>query len=272
MTGIYKIENKKNHKCYIGQAIDINRRFKQHLRSFNSGIDKIIQAEGKENFDFSIIEECDISALDEREQYWIKHYNSYEKGYNQTRVGSGSSDTAQQIPLEKIKEIYKLLISSTLSQKEIAEMYNVGMDTISEINQGRTRIQPGYNFPLRNNKKEPKVKVKFSLSKEELIKDFIELKSFSAIGKKYGVTAHPVRDVAKLYGYNAEKLKKEFLVKKETRNSRPIVQMDLNGKILQEFPSTFAAGQQIHDEHIKQVCDGKRKTSKGFIYRYKDEL
>ena len=151
-------------------------------------------------------------------------------------------------------------------------MYNVGMDTISEINQGRTRIQPGYNFPLRNNKKEPKVKVKFSLSKEELIKDFIELKSFSAIGKKYGVTAHPVRDVAKLYGYNAEKLKKEFLVKKETRNSRPIVQMDLNGKILQEFPSTFAAGQQIHDEHIKQVCDGKRKTSKGFIYRYKDEL
>ena len=30
MTGIYKIENKLNHKCYIGQALDIELRFKQH--------------------------------------------------------------------------------------------------------------------------------------------------------------------------------------------------------------------------------------------------
>lgn len=212
MTGIYKIENKNNHKCYIGQAIDINRRFKQHLRSFDSKVDYAIQTEGKEHFDFSIIEECEISVLNEREQYWIKYYNSYEKGYNQTRGGSGASDMACQIPLEEIKEIYKLLISSTLSQKEIAKKYNVGMDTISEINQGKTRVQPGYVFPLRKNKKEiqikPQIKTKFSLSREELIKDFIELKSFAAIGRKYGVSAHPIRNIAKQYGYDAEKMKK----------------------------------------------------------------
>lgn len=30
MIGIYKIENTKNHKVYIGQSIDIEHRFNQH--------------------------------------------------------------------------------------------------------------------------------------------------------------------------------------------------------------------------------------------------
>jgi predicted GIY-YIG superfamily endonuclease len=29
-TGIYLITNTINNKCYIGQAVDINRRFNEH--------------------------------------------------------------------------------------------------------------------------------------------------------------------------------------------------------------------------------------------------
>jgi predicted GIY-YIG superfamily endonuclease len=35
MIGIYKIENLVNHKCYIGQAVDINRRWRKHRETYN---------------------------------------------------------------------------------------------------------------------------------------------------------------------------------------------------------------------------------------------
>ncbi len=36
MIGIYKITNKINGKCYIGQSNDIERRWKEHRNSFNN--------------------------------------------------------------------------------------------------------------------------------------------------------------------------------------------------------------------------------------------
>jgi len=35
MTGIYKITNLDNGKMYVGQAVDINRRWKDHKRLLN---------------------------------------------------------------------------------------------------------------------------------------------------------------------------------------------------------------------------------------------
>jgi hypothetical protein len=40
-----------------------------------------------------------------------------------------------------------------MSQKEIAERYNVGNDIISTINHGKSRRLDGYSYPLRNNRK-----------------------------------------------------------------------------------------------------------------------
>ena len=38
MIGIYKIENKVNGKVYIGQSIDIEKRWKNHISYLNKGI------------------------------------------------------------------------------------------------------------------------------------------------------------------------------------------------------------------------------------------
>ena len=75
--GIYKIQNLINNKIYIGQSIEIERRWQKHLTANdNFLIHKALKKYGKENFIFSIVEECDQSQLDEREQYWIQYYNS----------------------------------------------------------------------------------------------------------------------------------------------------------------------------------------------------
>ena len=44
---------------------------------------------GESGFEFLIIEECDISIIDEREKYWISYYNSTNScfGYNNNSGG-----------------------------------------------------------------------------------------------------------------------------------------------------------------------------------------
>ena len=222
MIGIYKITNLINNKCYIGQSIDINRRFSSHksykLKNSDYPLYQAFRKYGVENFSFEVIEECSIAALDEREIYWIDYFDSYYHGYNQTTGGnSGNKNNVIKISKEDIELIYYLLMYSPLSQKEIAEMFEVGQDTISEINHGKTRINPKLSYPLRQYKgnkkqyfceicgKEINRKAKHCIecsnklrrvaerpTREEL-KDLIRNKPFTQIGILYNVTDNSIR-------------------------------------------------------------------------------
>lgn len=88
---IYKITNIQNNKCYIGQTIrPIQDRFHRHINdALNNVLDthfaRAIRKYGKESF---IIEEIDKASsqeeLNQKEQYWIRYYNSTVTGYNET--------------------------------------------------------------------------------------------------------------------------------------------------------------------------------------------
>ena len=97
--GIYKIENILNGKIYIGQSIEIERRWQKHLNANDDFlIHKAIKKYGKENFKFSIIEECDSSLLNEKECYWINFYNSIiPNGYNMIQGGSNGMGLSRGI-------------------------------------------------------------------------------------------------------------------------------------------------------------------------------
>ena len=99
MIGIYKITNKINGKCYIGQSINIEERLNSHKKrafnqnhiDYNMTIYKVIRKYGIESFTFEAIEECDKKDLDNREVYWINFFNSYYNGYNCTFGGRGNN-------------------------------------------------------------------------------------------------------------------------------------------------------------------------------------
>lgn len=95
VQGVYKL-NYPNGKIYIGISNDIKRRMYEHNNSNRllthspQPCDLAIAKYGK--FDeIEILEYVkDDSLLNEREQYWIKFYdsNNKEKGYNLTIEGS----------------------------------------------------------------------------------------------------------------------------------------------------------------------------------------
>ena len=91
ICGIYKITNQIDNMCYIGQSVDISRRWKEHAKC-GLGIDtpagnklyKAIQEVGLHNFSFELLEQCPREQLDEKEKYYINLYQSNEFGYNST--------------------------------------------------------------------------------------------------------------------------------------------------------------------------------------------
>ena len=120
---IYKITNKINGKCYIGQTTDYNRRFREHksLGYDSKEKDKALylafKKYGIENFDFEVIEDKTVN-YNEREKYWIAYYNAYTNGYNMTEGG----DT----PPLHIREKSPF---ATHSEEQVAEIKHLLKDT-----------------------------------------------------------------------------------------------------------------------------------------------
>lgn len=218
MVGIYKITNKITGQCYIGQSIDISRRWRAHRQmakeqSCNAPLYIAIREYGIDNFDFEVLAECSHTELNSLEKYYIALYDSYNNGYNQTIGGAGTSNCCVKISTESLVEIYDLLINTDISLGKIAERYNVGIDTISEINTGKTRIQEDYTYPLRKKERfcfccgkklKPsqdkycsvecvnKINRSRRPSREEL-KNLIRSTPFTTIGKKFGVSDNAIR-------------------------------------------------------------------------------
>lgn len=133
MIGIYFIKNKANNKIYIGLSTSIEKRFLFHKRRLISGKHKnkhfqsSFDTYGLENFEFSILEECNEDILSEREKYWIVFYKSHDRefGYNKTYGGEFGrlSDeivqrTAAKLRLRKQPQEMKDRISKTLTGRK----------------------------------------------------------------------------------------------------------------------------------------------------------
>ena len=107
-------------------------------------------------------------------------------------------------------------------------------------------------------------------------------KRISEAGKKRVYTKEQKIQLAKVAAKGRETMKKdgwESLIKaaKESaiKNSLPVLQLDLDGNVLREFPSTIVADKFCHrgrrQNHISDVCNGKRKTDAGFRWVYKKD-
>lgn len=227
MVGIYKVENLVNGKVYIGQSIAIEKRWNKHYNApfnpntenYNIPFYRAIRKYGLNNFNFSVLEQCKRSDLDNREKYWINffHSNNSEYGYNLTDGGQGSLGHFNKLDKIKVNEIQKLLLNTFETQTSIAKKYNVSQQLISYINTGMVGLSDNLSYPLRKLEEETKISkcpicgdIKdihaklcrkcYNLSQRKVerptreeLKTMIRTLPFTQIGKKYGVKDNSIR-------------------------------------------------------------------------------
>ena len=69
ICGIYMIRNVENDMNYIGCAIDIDKRWKNHMYLLKNGVHKnkrlqnVYNKYGKDIFEYSVIQECDLENI-----------------------------------------------------------------------------------------------------------------------------------------------------------------------------------------------------------------
>lgn len=156
MTGIYKITNLINDKSYIGQSIDIERRFKMHKRtafnknssSYHYPLYRAIRKYGIDKFSFDILEECLMEELDNKEIDYIEHYNTYYSGYNLDKGGSNAAHY-HKLSDDSISNIIERLKNTIDSADQIGEDFGVTGRTVRGINSGEYCHRESETYPIR---------------------------------------------------------------------------------------------------------------------------
>lgn len=109
ISGIYCIRNIASHKCYVGSAVNIKRRWQEHRAYLKGGyhhsrhLQRAWDLHGAENFSFEVVEIVENNSdLVEREQHWIDLLQAFGKqGYNvspmaRSSLGSKRSDATRR--------------------------------------------------------------------------------------------------------------------------------------------------------------------------------
>lgn len=282
LKSIYKITNKINGKCYIGQTNNIQRRFQEHRRG-TAGDDNstklLYQAFAKyglDNFTFEVIEE-NIENYDEREQYWINYYNAQKEGYNLTPGGNAPPIlTDEKNPntthsIDQVNKVYELLATTNLSTKEIGQITGYSDSAVQRINLGLIRRNADIQYPIR------KENCKTFLDDRALniISDLLNTKmTQKEIAQKYGVGRSTVTAINNGQNHRQPDLNYPLRDKKNDCHSKTVVMCDKNTQIpIKEFVNAEAAAAEMgcSKSAIQLCCTGSTFSAAGYFWKYKDK-
>ena len=296
MIGIYKITNLVNGKIYIGQSVKIKNRWGQHIRDAKTGnsiapIHRAIKKYGKENFDFSILEECEKEELDEKERYWIKTLNStiLGNGYNLTLGGNNNNS------LVNYEKIYQLW-DEGYTVKEISDLLKKedGMGCRSTVlnylndyknysvheSRRRSFLKSLKDDDKRINRRNGKECLYNHIYQYDLDGFFIkEWDSVYEIAKYFNINKNNIYDAIKGrlvqaagFQWKDKRVDQEENVWGKTNRPLPIMQYDLEDNFISSYVSANEAARAVNGESkgILRVCKNEegRKTAYGYKWKY----
>ena len=75
------------------------------------------------------------------------------------------------------------------------------------------------------------------------------------------------------WGTRNKRIVEKRIGKLNTKASKPVLQYDLEGNLIKEWPSASEIKRQLgyHNSKISECCLGKRKTAYGFIWKFKEK-
>ena len=104
-SGVYQIILREDGRSYIGSAVDIKTRWRNHISASKSlrtkqVIARAIAKHGKENFDWKILELCEIDQLLNRGQHWldtVRPFADEHNGFNVRKVADSNLGITRSI-------------------------------------------------------------------------------------------------------------------------------------------------------------------------------
>ena len=273
--GIYCIENLVNHKKYIGQSVNIDKRWYAHRRTLNLNIhdncflQRAWNKYGENNFRFYIVKKCNIEQLDELEKYYIKMFNAFNNdyGYNMSEGGEGTFGYKHSEDTKKL--ISQIQIGKKLSEHHKEKLRQVWKD---KINSGYT---PKVSHLLELNKETQKPIDCYNINDGTYICSFDGIHIAS---KELNVEATNICKVLSceykhcnnyyFTYFNEIKLEPNEVILKSGKN--PIYEVDKLGNIINLFPNASYCGEKLDldPSSIVKVCKGKRNSVKGHMFKY----
>jgi group I intron endonuclease len=155
ICGIYMMSFNDYNLIYIGQSIDIHKRFSRHLsdlranRHYNNKITEAFKTFGPPTLD--ILEVCCSNNLDELENYYIKEFDSCINGLNirneEESILRGPLANSAKYTEAQILKIFELLCNPDNSSKYISEITGVPSGNINSIARGASHSWLSERFP-----------------------------------------------------------------------------------------------------------------------------
>lgn len=262
MGVIYKLTSPSG-KSYIGQTRNpFDIRWKQHIRDANYNsilpIHVAIRKYGPENFVNQILEEVPNEELNNKEQYYIQKYNTYNNGYNCTLGGEGNC----KIPDDIIIKLWE----DGLCSADIARELEVQGHTIEN------RIKGLYSDEEIQQRRYSAIGKKRQLDDDNIKTLWDQDYSITQISEVLFYDRHTVSRTLQRLGITQEQLEYSRKIHSGDKKNSPIMQYDKNGIFIREWFSISEAARQlnIHAGNICKVLKNERKTTGGFIFKYKE--
>ncbi len=234
--GVYSITNRGDNTTYIGESKNLEVRFIEHLRRLstnrhvNSHLQNAVNKYGIENFEFEVIELCNLEDTKIREHYWVDYLR--ESGTTFYNIKPTDPIKTNLRSKETTLKIYQ-------TKKRIAEKRGYWQSEEAIRNQKLSR--KGYTHSDETRKKIGIKSLGRKLPKSDKFKEFM---SIIAKEKNFG-----------------------------GQNKRRVLQLTKGGSLIKEWPSISSIVKELgfSISSIIHVCRKRRKTSRGFIWRYADE-
>lgn len=151
LAGVYAIVNKVNQKVYIGNSVDVKKRWNGHRKSLRDGshhsqkLQRAWDKYGEENFSFQILEPVakhSKKKLLEAEQRWLDIYQATTNGYNilptaYSHLGTKRSKESREKLSKSLKETFsrpemRKKMSEVAKKRGVSENFLKSKSVLSE--------------------------------------------------------------------------------------------------------------------------------------------
>lgn len=278
VCGIYVLVNIWNSKRYIGQSNDILHRYKKHIEALRGNKHSNQHLQFAFNryayiceyvFDFYIIEECSKDLLDERETYWIEHFQTMNDLYGYNLKSGGNTKSYYSEESRKKMSLSQIGHPPSPNAIDAARTRLLNLWQQEDYIAKMSEMNRGENNPMYG--KTGELSTFYGRSHSEDSKDLVrQAKKLwwsehgdSFVGEKnpfYGKT-HSAGTVQLIAEKNREKWRDPEYRKKYCK---PVVQLDLDGNYINRFDSQKESDMSVGS--CDAVSAAFRRSQSGTCY------